>query len=288
MHTLPGTGNNVKEPRWYNLLRVRGDQQVSGQVQLSVAWSFTRETLLASELSMLERLLEARQEVLALLRPLSSTKVARMVGLMPVGRAVSDTALASDQADLGTQAASGSRAQLAHTQDDSDGSSVGEDAFDETRTLLSAASDSLDHNISGAHHQPANSAARKSIVSSPNVFAGLDLGMADSSVVTLEVDVVEVANLSPRSGWSQDLTHALLTSAGASSSRDTSNNASLLLSETIKSSDLPLPVVYVFCGTGQPADEGFEVCWCCDLDQCVSDIFASAYQSAAVLLGCLE
>jgi hypothetical protein len=104
------------------------------------------------------------------------------------------------------------------------------------------------------------SITRSSIVTTPNVFSGLDLGMADSSVVSLEVGVMEVANLTPRSGWSQDLTHVLLSSAAAGSARHTVNaRGGLLLSEAVKKSDLPLPVVYVFCGPGGNKDSGVEV-----------------------------
>jgi hypothetical protein len=101
---------------------------------------------------------------------------------------------------------------------------------------------------------------RSSIVTTPNIFSGLDLGMADSSVVSLEVGVMEVANLTPRSGWSQDLTHVLLSSAAAGSARRAVNApGGLMLSEAVKKSDLPLPVVYVFCGAGGSKDSGVEV-----------------------------
>lgn len=238
---------------------------MSGQLQVSIAWSFTRETLLSSELSVLERLLDARQEVLALLRPLSTSRVARMMGLVPAGSSftAAEAGRAADRSVIGSVGgpsaltATESRGQTAYLQDDADGSSISDEAYGEVGTFLSAGSDSLE-DLLGRQRQQQH---RQSIISCPSVFAGLDLGLADSSVVTLELDVVEIANLGPRSGWSQDLTHALLNAAGAGGNRSasTSASASLMLSEMVKSSDLPLPVVYVFCGTGQPTDEGIEV-----------------------------
>lgn len=92
---------------------------------------------------------------------------------------------------------------------------------------------------------------------SSDVFAGLQLGLADGAVASLEVGVVEVTGLAPRSGWSQDLTRALLSSAAAGSARGAGGGAAGL-PEVVQRSDLPLPVVYVFCGTGGPDDSGFE------------------------------
>lgn len=74
-----------------------------------------------------------------------------------------------------------------------------------------------------------------------DAFAGLDLSIGDSHVVTVHVQILEVRNLQPRSGWQQELSHVLGTSSG---------------NEGQRSKDLPCPTVQVFCG-----DRGYEVRW---------------------------
>eukprot|EP00775_Hariotina_reticulata_P006353 gene6353-6586_t len=200
IQTLPGTATAGRGPGWFGLMRRTGGQHVTGEVQVNFSWSFTLETLLASELSELERLLAARQEMLAMLRPLSCNRVARMMSLTGLGGGVGGAPAAGANPATGNSLASGSS----------------------------------------------------------NAAAGA-AALVDSSSVSLEVGVVEVANLCPRSGWSQDLTHALLSSASTgNSARPVSS--SVMLTEAVKQADLPLPVVYVFCGsTGGAGDSGFEV-----------------------------
>lgn len=271
MHTLPGTSSGGKAPQWYNILRVTGNQQFSGQVQISISWSFTREALLASELSVLERLLEARQEVLALLHPVSSSRVAQLLSTSPADSSDSSDNSARYGPSLGVKPVQ---------VNDSD---VGAGPHGDLGSVVLAEAGDLKFSLPSHSPEAAtpclNERASMSLISQPDVFAGMDLGLGDSSLVTLEVDVVEVANLKPRSGWSQDLTRVLLTSA--STSRPTTND-NVMLSEMVKSSELPMPVVYVFCGTGQPTDEGFEVgpmgdavhvilavkLWCISKQQC--------------------
>lgn len=247
--------------------------------QVGFSWSFTRETLLACELTELERLLAGRQEVLAMLHPLSSSKVARMMtqgsvagtGLGGSGSSGADGGAeqlaAADpmQAALLLEAGSIEGAlSAAQQQQQEQVSSESEDGFDsdgEAAAYLSPGAESPGSQPrSRRARQDSSSSGSSRIIRSPDVFAGLNLGLADSNVVTLEVGVVEVTNLAPRSGWSQDLTHALLSSAAAGNARGAdSSSASAVLMETAKRQDLPLPVVYVFCGAGGPGDKGFEV-----------------------------
>lgn len=264
--------------------------------QVGFSWSFTRETLLACELTELERLLAGRQEVLAMLHPLSSSKVTRMMSL---GTPVSSTAAAAaagaadyspQRSGLPTAAAapegspsgqpqtspvfgSGTpqhQQQQPQQQDEWSPSLDSDEGFDsddaDSVCLLSGTTDAAGGSggASSSRHRSRQDAACGSIssrlIKSPDVFAGLNLGLADSSVVSLEVGVVEVAHLAPRSGWSQDLTHSLLSSAAAGNARGAdSSSASTVLMETAKREDLPLPVVYVFCGAGGPGDKGYEV-----------------------------
>ncbi|WIA12623.1 hypothetical protein OEZ85_006280 [Tetradesmus obliquus] len=267
LQTLPNTSTASRELSWYNLMRRSGEQHVTGQVQVGFAWSFTRETLLACELTELERLLAARQEVLARLNPLSSARVARLMGLPAAAAglfgAAGDGGAAAAAAAAGDVAAAGQGAE-----DDWEGSMTSDDTGDSSPLTAASPASAAQHSprqqLLQQQQQPgsasAAASARSSIVTTPNVFSGLDLGMADSSVVSLEVGVMEVANLTPRSGWSQDLTHVLLSSAAAGSARRSLNaGGGLLLSEAVKKSDLPLPVVYVFCGPGGSKDSGVEV-----------------------------
>jgi hypothetical protein len=252
-------------------------------LQVGFSWSFTRETLLSCELMELERLLASRQEVLAMLHPLSSTRVARMMALggmshpgafMGLADSAAEQQLANallqeqHSAELAAQglAADGSRSSadaLTAAQQQELASSDGEDGLgsDTEAAYLGAAADTE----SCAHrsrHEAAGPGSTR-IIQCADVFAGLNLGLADSTVVTLEVGVVEVANLAPRSGWSQDLTHSLLSSAAAGNTRGAdSSSAATVLMETAKRSDLPMPVVYVFCGAGGAGDKGFEVRRC--------------------------
>jgi hypothetical protein len=252
-------------------------------LQVGFSWSFTRETLLACELTELERLLSSRQEVLAMLHPLSSSKVARMMNQgAPAGTGVNPAGSSSNAAEASadhalqqgldpTEAAllletGGTGALLsAAAQQDAEEilCSESEDWMDsegEPAPYVAAAVDAAGSKPRGRRGRPDTSGASSRIIRSPDVFAGLNLGLADSTVVTLEVGVVEVAHLAPRSGWSQDLTHSLLSSAAAGNARGAdSSSASTVLMETAKREDLPLPVVYVFCGAGGPGDKGFEV-----------------------------
>jgi hypothetical protein len=154
----------------------------------------------------------------------------------------------------------------AQQQQEQQVSSESEDGFDsegEAASYLSLGADSPGSQPRSRRARQDSSSGSSRIIRSPDVFAGLNLGLADSNVVTLEVGVVEVENLAPRSGWSQDLTHALLSSAAAGNARGAdSSSASAVLMETAKRQDLPLPVVYVFCGAGGPGDKGFEVRAC--------------------------
>lgn len=240
--------------------------------QVGFSWSFTREALLACELRELEKLLAAKQEVLARLNPLSSSRVARLMGLQAAPVAVAPGGHAADGSaspvgDAGranAAAAAVSPGQQAGEEEDWEGSMASDDTGDSSPFSATNASGTVTATAasrpSPRQHPYQHHGGRGSLVSCPNVFSGLDLGMADSSVVTLEVGVVEVANLSPRSGWSQDLTHALLSSAAAGSARRQTNiSGSMLLSEVVKRNDLPLPVVYVFCGSGGRKDAGVEV-----------------------------
>jgi hypothetical protein len=255
------------------------------------SWSFTRETLLACELSELDRLLAGRQEVLAMLHPLSSSRVARMMGLTAAGlpQQQQQQATATAAASTGAAAAAAEPQGLvlpsppqeqqqqqpeAALADDEGAASCFSDDGGDTDAESIALLPMMQRAAADAQQAAGSSSAvaarrscrddsgsgRPSIISCPDVFAGLNLGLADSSVVSLEVGVVEVSNLAPRSGWSQDLTHALLSSAaaGVACGAD-SSSASTVLMETAKREDLPLPVVYVFCGAGGPGDKGFEV-----------------------------
>eukprot|EP00879_Flechtneria_rotunda_P023606 GHRR01024974.1.p1 GENE.GHRR01024974.1~~GHRR01024974.1.p1 ORF type:complete len:189 (-),score=47.47 GHRR01024974.1:436-1002(-) len=184
-----------------------------------------------------------------MMRPLSSSKVAHILGLsMPNTAALASTVVADSEPMF----ASDDESQ------DFDSLSLASNGIDNGLLLLGAASTSS----SGPpwrHSSTGHGDSRKqSLISSPDVFNGLDLGLADSSAVTLEVGIVEVANLSPRSGWSRDLTHALLNSASADNAHAPGSSA-FILSEAVKRKDLPLPIVYVFCGSGGPGDRGFEV-----------------------------
>lgn len=248
-------------------------------VQVGFSWSFTRETLLACELTELERLLAGRQEVLAMLHPLSSSKVARMMtqgsmagtGLGGSGTSGADSGAEQLAAADPTQAAllleagsiEGALSAAQQQQQQEQISSESEDGFDsdgEAAAYLSPGAESPGSQPRSRRARQDSSSGSSRIIRSPDVFAGLNLGLADSNVVTLEVGVVEVTNLAPRSGWSQDLTHALLSSAAAGNARGAdSSSASAVLMETAKRQDLPLPVVYVFCGAGGPGDKGFEV-----------------------------
>lgn len=248
------------------------------RMQVGFSWSFTRETLLACELTELERLLSSRQEVLAMLHPLNSNKVARMMNQgAPAGTRVSSNAAeaGADQAQQqgldpaeaallletgGTGALLSAAAQQEAEEALCSESEDGMDSEGEPAPYVAAAADAAGSKPRGRRSRADASGASSRIIRSPDVFAGLNLGLADSTVVTLEVGVVEVANLAPRSGWSQDLTHSLLSSAAAGNARGAdSSSASTVLMETAKREDLPLPVVYVFCGAGGPGDKGFEV-----------------------------
>ncbi|KAF6253188.1 hypothetical protein COO60DRAFT_1463300 [Scenedesmus sp. NREL 46B-D3] len=259
LHTLPNTSPASRDAAWYSLMRRTGEQHVTGQVQVGFTWSFTRETLLACELTELERLLAGRQEVLARLNPLSSARVSRLMGLPAAAAAAAAASVAAGEGSAAAAAAGQA------DEDDWEGSITSDGTGDSSpftaSSPLHAAQRSPRQQLL---QQPGSAAAavstRSSIMTTPSVFSGLDLGMADSSVVSLEVGVMEVANLTPRSGWSQDLTHVLLSSAAAGSARRSLNaGGGLLLSEAVKKSDLPLPVVYVFCGPGGSKDAGVEV-----------------------------
>lgn len=259
--------------------------------QVGFSWSFTRETLLACELTELERLLASRQEVLAMLHPLSSARVARMMS--PAGPGGQQAVLFGNWADSSSNdnnwselrqqqqqakaaaaAAAGSggaesptASQLQQQEHGSSDSDDGLDSDTDSSMLLTASQADLSPgNSTGQPHARRSRAdgsggGIRGIIKCPDVFAGLNLGLADSTVVALEVGVVEVAHLAPRSGWSQDLTHSLLSSAAAGNARgaDSSSASATVLMETAKREDLPLPVVYVFCGAGGPGDKGFEV-----------------------------
>lgn len=213
-----------------------------------------------------------------MLHPLSSSKVFRMMnqgagagaGLAAAGSSgwldCSAEQLASDPAvAAAVMQESGSADGLFAGQQElvSSESEDGLDSEGEATSYLSAAAESPGSQARGRRarqERSSSSTGTNRIIRSPDVFAGLNLGLADSTVVTLEVGVVEVANLAPRSGWSQDLTHSLLSSAAAGNARGAdSSSASTVLMETAKREDLPLPVVYVFCGAGGPGDKGFEV-----------------------------
>jgi hypothetical protein len=254
--------------------------------QVNFSWSFTLETLLASELSELERLLATRQEMLAMMRPLSCVRVARMMGLTGPGAGDSGAGGAVGSHITGSSLAGWSEVDMAATEGTTASPAAGlfkeeeDEDEDEDEGDTGSSGDSPGGRratpgtvaaapTTGPRHHPQQqqqqqqplqcSTSRSCIVGCRDVFAGLDLGMADSSSVNLEVGVVEVANLSPRSGWSQDLTHALLSSASTTGNvRPVSS--SVMLTEAVKQADLPLPVVYVFCGsTGGAGDSGFEV-----------------------------
>jgi len=241
--------------------------------QVNFSWSFTLETLLASELSELERLLAERQEMLAMLRPLSCNRVARMMGLTGLGSGDNSggATVAVGNRMVGSSLAAGSEVPTAVIDGATGASAAGlykeeaeedEDDYEgdsDSSTFGGDTGDSPVHQARGRQATPGNAAAaatagphhhrqqqqqssqystsRSCIVGCRDVFAGLDLGMADSSSVNLEVGVVEVANLCPRSGWSQDLTHALLSSASTGNGRPVSS--SLMLTEAVRASRPP-------------------------------------------------
>lgn len=249
-------------------------------VQVGFSWSFTRETLLACELTELERLLAGRQEVLAMLHPLSSSRVLRLMNqagsdqtLLLPGTSSSEQLQqwqlpATDSRSTGvllqgspdsSSAATGPPPQQQQEYPSSESEAGGDS--DSESSYLFAAANTAGSPLRSRRGHPDNPGTTR-IIKCPDVFAGLNLGLADSSVVALEVGIVEVANLAPRSGWSQDLTHSLLSSAAAGNARGAdSSSASTVLMETAKQEDLPLPVVYAFCGAGGPGDKGFEVGW---------------------------
>jgi hypothetical protein len=176
--------------------------------------------------------------------------------------AASAGAAGDGSAAAASDAAAAAAAAAQADDDDWDGSITSNETGDSSPLTAASPLPAPQHSPRQQLGDPPTAAIskRSSIVTTPNVFSGLDLGMADSSVVSLEVGVMEVANLTPRSGWSQDLTHVLLSSAAAGSARRPLNaGAGLLLSEAVKKSDLPLPVVYVFCGPGGNKDSGVEV-----------------------------
>ncbi len=70
----------------------------------------------------------------------------------------------------------------------------------------------------------------------PRPFAGLNLSIGDTHVVSLDVEVLEVRNIAPRSGWQQAVGQALL--ASSSHGRP-----------AISTKELPVPVVQVSCSS---------------------------------------
>jgi len=84
--------------------------------QVNFSWSFTLETLLASELSELERLLATRQEMLAMMRPLSCGRVARMMGLTGPGAGDSGAGGAVGSHITGSSLAGWSELDMAATE----------------------------------------------------------------------------------------------------------------------------------------------------------------------------
>jgi hypothetical protein len=246
----------------------------------------------------LERLLASRQEVLAMLHPLSTSKVARMMAqgspMQPAGPPSSGDATADALHNSEATALSlllqpggvdGSAQQLQEQGNISD-SEDGGDSDSEVMYIGSSADTQGPNQARSRRSRPDSGSSSNRIIRCPNVFAGLNLGLADSTVVALEVGVVEVANLAPRSGWSWDPTHSLLSSAAAGNARGAdSSSASTGLMETAKREDLPLPVVYVFCGAGGPGDKGFEVCCAGGLRTPSCPRTACAYQATALLFG---
>lgn len=208
-----------------------------------------------------------------MLHPLSTSKVARMMAhgspMQPAGPTNSgDTtvdALHSSEATalsllLQPGGVDGAAQQLQEQSNITD-SEDGGDSDSEVMYIGSPADTQGPNQPRSRRGRPDSGSSSNRIIRCPDVFAGLNLGLADSTVVALEVGVVEVANLAPRSGWSWDPTHSLLSSAAAGNARGAdSSSASTGLMETAKREDLPLPVVYVFCGAGGPGDKGFEVC----------------------------
>jgi hypothetical protein len=179
------------------------------------------------------------------------------MGLPAAAAAAASAGAAGDGSAAADAAAAAGQAE----EDDREGSITSDETGDSSPLTAASPLPASQHSPRQQLGNPtAGISTRSSVVTTPNVFSGLDLGMADSSVVSLEVGVMEVANLTPRSGWSQDLTHVLLSSAAAGNAwRAVNAGGGLLLSEAVKKSDLPLPVVYVFCGPGGNKDSGVEV-----------------------------
>lgn len=109
------------DPTWYMLTRRSGQQHITGQIKLAFEWTFTREAILQLEVVELERILAQKLEVLAMLQPLPSNKVAELLPDSQAARGATSASSATAVAGgsgmaAGTAGAAGGELRLEPTQ----------------------------------------------------------------------------------------------------------------------------------------------------------------------------
>lgn len=167
----------LDEPLWLPLLRREGQQAVRGDIQFALEWQFTREGLLLKEVELLERLLAEKVELLARLKPVEVDVTQHWLRLPALLQ--------------------GSKAHHGHG---ARSSGFFEDAEEAEKPGVPSPEEEsrMGSSVNGEEDEEEDSM--------PDVNAQQ---ISNSYFVNLDVSVLEVRNLSTRSGWRQDLLSTL-------------------------------------------------------------------------------